>query len=184
MNAPHTLLAVLIGPLLMVASCSISAHHAFPTFYDPREVVSVEGTLTGVRLINPHSYFRVEAMGSDGQALDWVFESNPVASLSKIGWSKDTIPNGAKVRMSGFAARDGSPIARWRSILIVGATIEDDARLIFGQGQPPDREWRSRVEELGAPCQDIRGGCFILDSAALETLQRELSSVGVWSPLE
>ena len=107
MKLPHILSAVFISPLLVAASFPIFAHHAFPTFFVPREVVSVEGLLRGVRLINPHSYFRVQVMDPNGQTGDWVFESNPVASLSKAGWHSDSIPASAKVRMSGFAARNG-----------------------------------------------------------------------------
>ena len=184
MPLPHIFSAAFFGAPLLVASFPIFAHHAFPTFFDPREIVSVEGFLTGVRLINPHSYFRVQVTEPNGQTGDWVFESSPVASLSKAGWHSDSIPASAKVRMSGFAARNGRPIARWRSILVYGQAAEDDARRIFGQGQPPDREWRSRVEELGVQCEDIQGGCFILDAATLDILQREFTDIGVWSPLE
>ena len=184
MKFPHTFSAAFFGALLLATSFPIFAHHAFPTFFDSREIVSVEGFLTGVRLINPHSYFRVQVMDPNGQTSDWVFESNPVASLSKAGWHSDSIPVGAKVRMSGFAARNGRPIARWRSILVYGQAVEDDTQLIFGQGQPPDREWRSRVEELGVQWEDIQNGCFILDAATLGILQREFMDIGVWSPPE
>jgi len=184
MKLPHILSAVLISSLLATASFSTFAHHAFPTFFNPREIMSVEGFLTGVRLINPHSYFRVQVTDPNGQTDDWVFESNPVASLSKMGWHSDSIPANSRVRMSGFAARNGRPIARWRSILVYGQTADDDIRLIFGQGQPPDREWRSRVEELGVQCEDIQSGCFILDAATLDILQREFMDIGVWSPPE
>ena len=123
MKLPHILSAAFFSVLLLVASFPIFAHHAFPTFFDPREIVSVEGFLTGVRLINPHSYFRVQVTEPNGQTGDWVFESSPVASLSKAGWHSDSIPASSKVRMSGFAARNGRPIARWRSILVMARQL-------------------------------------------------------------
>ena len=159
-------------------SCSTAAlaHHAAPAFFDVRDTVSVEGTVTAHRLSNPHSYFRVTS--DDG--VDWAFESGPSwTALAKLGWNESTVPNGVRVRMTGNPALNGRPIARYQTIMVHGA---DDAApaMIFGGGRAP---WVERASELGRDCENGIEACVMLEAFALDTLQAEFGDNGVWSAL-
>ncbi len=150
------------------------AHHAAPAFFDVQATVSVEGTVTAHRLSNPHSYFRVTT--DDG--VDWAFESGPSwTALAKAGWDESTVPEGARVRMTGNPALNGRPIARYQTIM-VHAGEGGEPVMIFGGGRAP---WVARATELGGACNNGVEACVSLDTTAIETLQAEFGDNGVWS---
>ena len=152
------------------------AHHAAPAFFDVRATVSVEGTVTAHRLSNPHSYFRLTT--DDG--VDWAFESGPSwTALAKLGWNESTVPNGARVRMTGNPALNGRPIARYQTIMVHGADGGASV-MIFGGGRAP---WVPRARELGSDCDNGITACVMLEASAVETLQAEFGDNGVWSAL-
>lgn len=152
------------------------AHHAAPAFFDVRATVSVEGAVTAHRLSNPHSYFRV----TTDAGVDWAFESGPSwTALAKLGWNEATVPNGARVRITGNPALNGRPIARYRTIMVHGAA-SSGAVMIFGGDRAP---WVPRARELGSDCGNGIEACVMLDSSALETLKAEFGNNGVWSSL-
>lgn len=155
-------------------SSAALAHHAAPAFFDVRDTVSVEGTVTAHRLSNPHSYFRVTT--DDG--VDWAFESGPSwTALAKLGWNESTVPNGARVRMTGNPALNGRPIARYQTIMVHGA--DDSAPvMIFGGGRAL---WVERARELGSNCENGIEACVILEASAVATLRAEFGDNGVWS---
>ena len=152
------------------------AHHAAPAFFDVRATVSVEGTVTAHRLSNPHSYFRLTT--DDG--VDWAFESGPSwTALAKLGWNESTVPNGARVRMTGNPALNGRTIARYQTIMVHGADGGASV-MIFGGGRAP---WVPRARELGSDCDNGITACVMLKASAVETLQAEFGDNGVWSAL-
>ena len=159
-------------------SCSSAAlaHHAAPAFFDVRATVSVEGNVTAHRLSNPHSYFRLTT--DDG--VDWAFESGPSwTALAKLGWNELTVPNGARVRMTGNPALNGRPIARYQTIMVHGAGSGASV-MIFGGGRAP---WAPRARELGSDCNNGIAACVMLEPSAVQTLQAEFGDNGVWSTL-
>ncbi len=117
------------------------AHHAAHAFYGG-PMVLVEGTLTGSRLMNPHSYFRV-AM-DDGT--EWVFETAPSGSMIRNdGMTEEDFAGGRRVAMSGDSNREGRRVARVRSVAFPGESGDDDFELYFLGARLPDE----------APVQDI-----------------------------
>ena len=152
------------------------AHHAAPAFFNVRATVSVEGNVTAHRLSNPHSYFRLTT--DDG--VDWAFESGPSwTALAKLGWNESTVPDGARVRMTGNPALNGRPIARYQTIMVQGA--DDGAPvMIFGGARSP---WIARAQELGGGCGNGIEACVSLEPSAVATLQAEFGDNGVWSAL-
>jgi hypothetical protein len=167
----------------LLAFGAASAHHSASAFFDLDATVSLEGVVTGARLINPHSYYRVTT--DDG--VDWAWESAGTwTALAKAGWSGDTLPAGTRVRMSGTPARTGRPIARFSTIAATGPTLGDDMMIlvgldVFGVGRPA---WFERVRELGSACDNGVNDCSRLDPNAIETLQDEFGNIGIWSGLD
>ena len=159
------------------------AHHSASAFFDLDATVSVEGVVTGARLINPHSYYRV----TTDDEVDWAWESAGTwTALAKAGWSAQTLPMGTRVRMSGTPARTGRPIARFSTIAATGPTLGDDMMIlvgldVFGAGRPA---WFERVRELGRPCDNGVDDCMRINRSALETLEDEFPNIGVWSGID
>jgi len=167
--------------ILLVAG-SARSHHSAAAFFDLDATVSVEGEVTGARLANPHSYYRITT--DDG--VDWAWESAGTwTTLAKAGWSGETLPFGTRVRMSGTPALTGRPIARFSTIAAFDASGEVMILVdvdVFGRGRP---DWFIRAQELGRGCENGVGDCVRIDRAGLDMLEAEFGNIGVWSaPVE
>jgi hypothetical protein len=84
------------------------AHHSFAAVYDMSEPLTIQGTLVQVRLTNPHSWFYLDVENDDGEIERWSFEAGTPGGMIRNGYSKDAIPNGTVVTITGFPARDRS----------------------------------------------------------------------------
>ena len=63
---------VLIGAGCALAAAAVEAHHAFATEFDVERPVALEGKVTKVELINPHSWIHIEVIGEDGEPTVWI----------------------------------------------------------------------------------------------------------------
>ena len=84
----------MLGSLLVVAgllltSGSLHAHHGGAE-YDRSKSLSLKGTITEFRFINPHVLFEFEAKDDQGNVEKWQGEvSNPL-QLTRQGWNRKT----------------------------------------------------------------------------------------------
>jgi hypothetical protein len=111
----------LIGAGTMLATTAANSHHAFATEFDVERPVALEGKVTKVELINPHSWIHVEVVGGSPNA------------LVRRGITKASIPIGAELIVNGYQARDGSNKAVGRDILFADGTA-----LFFQGTQVPE----------------------------------------------
>ena len=114
----------------ILAASSSSAHHAFATEFNVEAPVSLEGTVTKVELINPHSWIHVEVVNEDGEAVTWMIEGGSPNALVRRGITKNSIPIGSELVVRGYQARDGSNRAVGREMTFA------DGRELFFQGTP------------------------------------------------
>ena len=114
------------------------AHHAFAAEFDAKRPVHLEGTLTKVELINPHSWIHVNVTGPDGKVTTWMVEAGSPNVLLRRGFNKNTIPVGTKVIVDGYQSKDGSDRANGRDI-----TLPNGQKLFLGSsgtGAPYDKQ--------------------------------------------
>lgn len=124
---------VLMGIGSALAAAAASAHHAFATEFDVERPVALEGKVTKVELINPHSWIHIEVVDESGEATVWMVEGGSPNALVRRGITKSSIPIGAELIVNGYQARDGSNRAVGRDILFA------DGRALFFQGtQAPE----------------------------------------------
>jgi hypothetical protein len=116
-----------------LATAAANAHHAFATEFDVERPVALEGTVTKVELINPHSWIHIEVVGDNGEATVWMVEGGSPNALVRRGITKSSIPIGAELIVNGYQARDGSNRAVGRDILFADGTA-----LFFQGTQAPD----------------------------------------------
>jgi Family of unknown function (DUF6152) len=127
MNAQRwmgTAAAVLAAVLLLTAAPAL-AHHSSAPFYDATKKIDVQGTVTRFLFKNPHSFLYFEAIDDKGQKAEWQIELGPAASLTRTGWTPETLKAGTVIKASGQPSRaegshgmccaritraDGSPI--------------------------------------------------------------------------
>lgn len=123
----------LIGAGAVLAAAAAEAHHAFATEFNVEAPVALEGKVTKVELINPHSWIHIEVVGEDGQAVVWMIEGGSPNALVRRGITKASIPIGAELVVNGYQARDGSSKAVGRDILFADGTA-----LFFQGTQVPE----------------------------------------------
>jgi hypothetical protein len=113
MNKPMTILA--LACLLLAALSPLSAHHAFAAEFDASKPITLEGRVVKMEWTNPHSWLYID-IEKDGKVEHWAVEGGSPGVLLRNGWKRDTLPEGTRVIVHGFGAKDGSLRANSRSI--------------------------------------------------------------------
>ncbi len=81
------------------------AHHG-AGLYDMRKNVELEGKLTRLDFVNPHSYVYFDAVGTDGKVLAMKCEMRSATTLRRSGWSPDMFKPGVSIKVTGHPHRD------------------------------------------------------------------------------
>ena len=124
------IIAVTAVGLLLVAG-SVRAHHAFAAAYDESRPFDLEGTVTKVELINPHSWIWIDVEDEDGTVVNWGIEGGPPNSLFRNGVTKANLPVGTTIKVFGYQAKSGASRG-------VGAflTFPDGRKVLMGGSAP------------------------------------------------
>jgi hypothetical protein len=100
-------MAVLLGAaVLLVLTRPIFAHHGRSN-YDMTATVTVKGVVTDFQWVNPHALILVDVTGEDGKVEKWVGETNSPNTLSRQGWSRNTVKIGDQVTLVGRRVKGG-----------------------------------------------------------------------------
>jgi hypothetical protein len=81
------------------------AHHGAGR-YDPSKNVELEGKLTRLEFVNPHSYVYFDALGADGNVTAMKCEMRSATVLRRSGWSPEMFQRGASIKVTGHPHRD------------------------------------------------------------------------------
>jgi hypothetical protein len=85
----------------------IEAHHSFAAVFDANQPITVKGTLTEVRLENPHSWFFLDVT-ENGKTEKWAFEAGTPSGLIRSGLKPGFVKAGDEVTIKGWHARDAA----------------------------------------------------------------------------
>ncbi|HET7133773.1 MAG TPA: DUF6152 family protein [Gammaproteobacteria bacterium] len=97
------LVAILLtAPLLFDRA---EAHHGAGR-YDPSKNIELEGKLTRLEFVNPHSYVYFDAVGADGKVTAMKCEMRSATVLRRSGWSPEMFERGASIKVTGHPHRD------------------------------------------------------------------------------
>ena len=126
-----------VGVAVVATAGPALAHHAFSAEFDADAPVKLEGTITRVEWINPHAWIHIAVKKADGNVENWMIEGGTPNTLSRRGVTRDSIPVGTAIVVSGYQAKDGSMKANGRDITY------PDGRTLFmgssGTGAPGER---------------------------------------------
>jgi hypothetical protein len=110
-----------LSVIAALAVCApAAAHHGFGRF-NPGEDIEVEGTLTGLDFVNPHSYVYFDTVGDDGDTLKMRCEMRAATVLRRSGWSPDMFVPGVSIKITGNPHRD-DPASCYAETLALGDT--------------------------------------------------------------
>ncbi len=132
----RTMTGWLLAAALLVAAAPVVAHHAFSAEFDATKPVRLQGTITKMEWINPHSWMHVDVTNDDGTVDSWMIEAGPPGALVRRGWRKDSVQPGTEVFIEGYQALDGTNKANGRDV-----TLPDGTKLFAGSsgtGAPLD----------------------------------------------
>lgn len=90
---------------LLLTAVPVVAHHSSAAAYDSTKSVEVQGTVTKVLLKNPHGFVFLESTDENGQKIEWAVEMGAAIGMIRQGWTKDTLPPGAVVKVVGIPSR-------------------------------------------------------------------------------
>lgn len=113
----HLLLSITMYSGLLLAPGTLSAHHGEAN-YDTTKVVSVTGTVTEVRFINPHALVFLDVKGDKGDTEKWTGEAQSPANLVRNGWNINTIKVGDIISLSGHRPKNGTNALRLSKIVL------------------------------------------------------------------
>jgi len=90
---------------------AVGAHHAFSAEFDVKQPVTLTGTVTKIEMINPHGWIHIDVKGPDGKVTSWKIETGAPNSLARRGITKNFLPIGQTVVVTGYRAKDMSSTA-------------------------------------------------------------------------
>ena len=103
-----TRLATLAVLCLVLAPGALLAHHSFAAQYDSTKQVTLQGVITKVEWMNPHTYFYVDVPDDSGKMVNWAVEGGAPNVLYREGWKPTSLKAGDRVTIMGSRAKNGS----------------------------------------------------------------------------
>jgi len=114
MRVKQAVLAAGIG--LAVSALPVLAHHSFAAEFDSAKPISLAGVVTRLDWMNPHIWVYLDTKDESGAVGHWQCEGGPPNTLTRQGWSKDSLKIGDQVTIDGFRAKDGTNTCNARSV--------------------------------------------------------------------
>lgn len=112
------LLKIMAGSgMLVAAALPVAAHHSFSAEFDSTKQVTLEGKVVQMEWVNPHSWLQIDVPKADGTTERWRIEGGSPSVLLRLGWNRNSLPAGTKIKVVAFQAKDGSLRASSRDII-------------------------------------------------------------------
>jgi hypothetical protein len=102
------LLKAIASACLLAAALPVEAHHSFSAEFDSTKPVTLEGKVVQMEWVNPHSWLTIDVTKADGTVERWRIEGGSPSVLLRLGWNRNSLPAGTRIKVIAFQAKDGS----------------------------------------------------------------------------
>jgi hypothetical protein len=92
---------------VLVLALPVRAHHSHNN-YDLSKWTPLEGVVTEVHWLVPHSWIYLEIKSDKGEAATWALEAANPTSITENGVKKDHVMPGDRIKVRCHLLRDGS----------------------------------------------------------------------------
>lgn len=117
------LMAALAVLAILGACLPASAHHGGAA-YDHTKMITVKGTITDFKFINPHVQIYFDSTDDKGNVTRWACESpDDPAMLSRQGWTRHSLNIGDKITIVGYPAKSGANVMSMRQITLASGQV-------------------------------------------------------------
>jgi hypothetical protein len=113
----------------------VLAHHSFSAEFDVSKPIKLQGTVTSVKWINPHTWIFMDVKKADGSVENWGVEAGTPNTLFRLGFTRDAVKVGTEILVDGYESRDGSKRANGRDM-----TLPDGRKLFMASSVGNDAQ--------------------------------------------
>ena len=136
-----------------------TAHHSDSLYFvDDRSAdggaIRIEGTISRVRWINPHTEFFVDVPKAGGEPTTWAIETDSVNQLHALGWDQNTLQVGDKVVVVVSKSKFDDTAGRLRDLMVYGATADEPIAVYLEFKGDGSEQWQAPfdVYKKHVPC--------------------------------
>jgi len=101
---------------MLLSAAGLFAHHA-DTNYDRSKEITLVGTVTEFKFVNPHPHIYFQVKDASGNLVDWIAETGaPPARMYNSGWKANALKPGDVVTVTGNPSKDGRKMIRLHKV--------------------------------------------------------------------
>ena len=109
--------------MLMSMLLALAPHHGTGGTYDMEKPITLTGTVTEFKFVNPHAMMYMDVPDAAGPVVKWAVEFAGRLNLSEVGWTADSIKSGERVTVTGNPTHAPSSRIAFRRLVRSDGTV-------------------------------------------------------------